>query len=291
LQPGRDGITGFWNNRRIWVTDNLIQEPGDDGIAVNASDKYVGRGLAEDIHISGNQIENGRHFGRGIMLSGVRRALVANNTIRSVVSSGIAIEPNTLTGERSSEVDLIGNRITEAGADPASKQPLVSIRIASSDDVRVLSNILEAGGTQALFATDCGNLTLSANVASAWGRAVAAPGFDLRSIVGLRVSGNMLSAGSAPGILLDAPTSARLVANTIELSGVALVARGSIRDCVVSGNLFINPHMDQSRIVSATDATAEAMILAANTIVAAGGNGEFSRNTHAVGNSVVSGGS
>ncbi len=83
---GRDGITGFWGNQRVWIIDNLVQEPGDDGIAVNASDEKVGNSLAEDIHIAGNQIENGRFFGRGIYLMGVARAHVVDNSVRSVVS-------------------------------------------------------------------------------------------------------------------------------------------------------------------------------------------------------------
>src|SRR6266576_4370876 len=152
VRSGRDGITGFWGNQRVWIIDNLIQEPGDDGIAVNASDAKVGSSPAEDIYIGGNQIENGRFFGRGIYLAGVARAHVVDNSVRSVVSSGIAVMPSLLTNARSSDVEIIGNRVSYAGAEPASRQPLVGIRLDSSDRVRLFNNVVEASGTQGVFA-------------------------------------------------------------------------------------------------------------------------------------------
>src|SRR6185437_8222837 len=103
-------------------------EPGDDGIALNASDEKVGSSPAEDIYIAGNQIENGRFFGRGIYLGGVARAQVVDNAVRSVVSSGIAVMPSVLTKARSTDVEIIGNRVSNAGTVPTSGQPLVGIR-------------------------------------------------------------------------------------------------------------------------------------------------------------------
>jgi hypothetical protein len=271
-RSGRDGITGFWGNQRVWVMDNLIQEPGDDGIAVNASDAKVGNSLAEDIYIAGNQIENGRFFGRGIYLAGVSRAHVVDNSVRSVVSSGIAVMPSLLTSARSTDVEISGNRVIDAGAVPASRQPLVGIRLDSSDRLRLFNNVVETSGSQGVFALHCADVLLSGNVIAGTGKAESAPALDFRSATNLTVMGNHVADGSGPAILLDAPTTARLLNNYVATHNPQLLQiRGAVSDAIARGNLFVCAHSDLRVAFGVEATTGEAFVLAGNTLITAKG--------------------
>ena len=272
VRSGRDGITGFWKNQRVWIMDNVIQEPGDDGIALNAADEKVGGSLAEDIYIAGNQIENGRFFGRGIYLAGVGRAHVVDNSVRSVVSSGIAVTPSLLTDARSTDVEIIGNRVSYVGA-AESQQPLVGIRLDSSDRVRILNNVVEASGTEGVFALHCGDVVLSGNSIARWGRTKSAPALDFRSIQRLTIMGNHVADGSGPGILLEAPATARVLGNFITTDYPNLLrVRGAVSDAIACGNLFVCTHADLRTAFEAETAGGEAFVLAANTIITAKGS-------------------
>jgi len=273
VQSGRDGITGFWDNHRVWILDNLIQEPGDDGIAVNASDAKFGDSLAEDIYIAGNQIENGRFFGRGIYLAGVGRAHVVDNSVRSVVSSGIAVMPSLLTNARSTDVEIMGNRVSNAGAVPESRQPLAGIRVDSSDRVRLFNNVVEASGAQGVFALHCADAVLSGNVIVASGKAESAPALDFRSARNLIVMGNHVADGSGPAILLEAPATARLLNNYVATHHPQLLqVRGAVSDAIACGNLFVSTQSDLRTAFGAEAAAGEPLVLAANTIITAKGS-------------------
>ncbi len=270
---GRDGITGFWGNQRIWIIDNWVQGPGDDGIAFNASDERVGNSLAEDIYIAGNLIENGRFFGRGIYLAGVTRAHVVNNSVRSVVSSGIAVMPSLLTKARSMDVEITGNRVSDAGALPTSGQPLVGIRADSADGLRIQNNVVELSGAQGIFALNCTDLVLSANVVTRWGKFNSAPGLDLRSVKNLTVMGNHVADGSGPVVLLEAPRSVRLLGNYAASNNAQLLqVRGEVTDVIACRNLFVGPHSDARTAFGAHAVTSQALVMASNTIIASKGS-------------------
>src|SRR2546430_4540323 len=99
-----------------------------------------------------------------------RSTLFPYTTLFRSVSSGIAVMPSLLTKARSTDVELIGNRVSNAGAEPASGQPLVGIRADSADGLRILNNIVELSGTQGVFALNCSDVVLATNVVARWGR-------------------------------------------------------------------------------------------------------------------------
>ncbi len=256
-----------------WVIDNWVQEPGDDGIAFNASDERVATSLAEDIYIAGNLVENGRFFGRGIYLAGVTRAHVVNNSVRSVVSSGIAVMPSLLTKARSMDVEITGNRVSDAGALPTSGQPLVGIRADSADGLRIQNNVVELSGAQGIFALNCTDLVLSANVVTRWGKFNSAPGLDLRSVKNLTVMGNHVADGSGPVVLLEAPRSVRLLGNYAASNNAQLLqVRGEVTDVIACRNLFVCPHSDARTAFGAHAVTSQALVMASNTIIASKGS-------------------
>jgi len=234
---GRDGITGFWENTRIWVLENVIQVPGDDGIAVNSADRVYGPALARDIFIHANVIEHGLHFGRGIMLSGVARAFVSHNVVDQVVSSGIAVQPS-MSGLRSHDVQLAGNHVAAAGGSTATTQPLVGIRIEGTDRIDVRGNRVMDSGGQGVFVLDSTGVRLADNTVSDWGRVAAGPAIALRASAAPMLVNNVCDGPQPTAVFLEDSRGARLMTNRLRSAAPVLLARGDVTGGVVSGNVL-----------------------------------------------------
>ena len=204
---------------------------------------------------------------------GVARAHVVDNSVRSVVSSGIAVMPSLLTKARSTDVEIIGNRVINAGAVPASGQPLVGIRADSADGLRILNNVVELSGNQGMFALNCRDVVLSGNIVTRWGRVNSAPALDFRSMQRLSIMGNHVADGSGPAILLEAPATARMLGNYAASNNSQLLqVRGAVSDAIACGNLFVCPRSDVRSAFGADAATGDGFVMANNTIVVAKGS-------------------
>lgn len=289
IRTGRDGITGFWENRRVWILNNVVEHPGDDGIAMNAADQVRGPALAEDVHIVGNHVTQGEHFGRGIYLAGVARARVTQNAIQSVVSSGIAVQPNALTGTRSKDVEITSNRVANAGALPEARQPLESIRIETADRVRIIDNVLEFSGGQGVFVHKCTNVGIRGNLVRDCGKATPASALDCRDVQGLSIVANECSGGSGPGVLIESVSRARVLSNVVEGQPQALLlVRGSSDDTIVSANVLAAASRSVVDALRAELPAGASVLFAQNLVILAQGTpGDLPGSFRAVGNQVI----
>lgn len=178
---GRDGINSTWHHRNmhdILIADNIITNVGDDGVAVVGAPGQTPnkQRLPHGVLVKDNVIRgwranpNGLALGRGISVLAATRVRLEGNLIDRTHSAGILVAPSTRgfstdpdTGLpwRSSEIQITGNRVVEAGGNAVGSSRLVEepneggILVKSSDRVSLWDNrvVRPVGGTVVLY--DC----------------------------------------------------------------------------------------------------------------------------------------
>lgn len=88
---GRDGLTFYWNSRRVRIIAPRIHDVGDDMIGLNAEDERGTGHLMRDYHIVSPTLERQHSQGSGIAVHGARRVLVENARIDRAFSSAISV--------------------------------------------------------------------------------------------------------------------------------------------------------------------------------------------------------
>lgn len=176
---GRDGITGFYGNgptlSDIDVRHNLVENTGDDGIAVNGiSDTTPNHtALPTDIRIVNNTVKgwpkdpNGKLLGRGVALNAVDNVLVQNNTVTfaeqwTILLSGCndhlcqtgTYDPATGKPWLSRRVRILDNTITHTGGGGA------GIMIDTTRDSTITGNTISNPGGQLILNRMCNNCTI-----------------------------------------------------------------------------------------------------------------------------------
>ena len=178
---GRDGITGTWfeeNLADITVSDNLIEQVGDDGIAVAGTTHRMTNSeiLPTDIEITGNRISgwaedpNGLVLGRGIALLSVTHVVVSDNHVARTAGAGILLRGaasrdsvNPLDGKPwvSSSVEISDNVVQDAAvfAQTSTLDPQYlgrhGIDVEHAQDVVVSDNEVHAAVGQPVVMRHC----------------------------------------------------------------------------------------------------------------------------------------
>lgn len=179
---GRDGITGNWhkkNMHEILVENNKISKIGDDGIAVIGASGQTpnNKAIPYNIVVRNNEIHgwpenpNGLQIGRGIALQALTKVVVSNNLVERTHSDGILLAGSTRsfskdpkTGERwrSSDIDIVGNRVVDAGQNYKGSHKDIrepghnGITVKASDNVTLRENdVTNSYGKDVWFGRDC----------------------------------------------------------------------------------------------------------------------------------------
>jgi hypothetical protein len=186
---GRDGINSTWHHRNmhdILIADNVIKRVGDDGVAVVGAPgqtpnrkRLPYRVVVEDNVIRGwPKNHNGLALGRGISVLAATRVRLQGNLIHRTHSSGIlvapstrefSVDPRTRAPWRSSDIQILGNRIVEAGRNAAGSSSVTDhpnrngVLVKRSNRVRVWRNsIVRPRGAKVAF-FDCRKCAKRAN--------------------------------------------------------------------------------------------------------------------------------
>ena len=163
---GRDGITGTSYTRSlkdITITHNVVDDVGDDGIAINGTPDGTKElsVLPTHITVDDNKVQgwssnvDGRALGRGIVLHSVTHTSITDNSIANTYSSGIEIFGAT------SDISVIGNSVTGAGllsigsSLDIPRQPTDGIDIDGAVAVVLKSNVSAANHGANIRVTDC----------------------------------------------------------------------------------------------------------------------------------------
>lgn len=158
---GRDGITHYRNQTRntanITIDSNLIEKVGDDCVAINGlvpghdiTPPADGSNPLPDGFVITNNVlrqwesdPNGMQAGRGIALNGTAGALVQNNDIAHIASTGILLTgcndhicSGSSTDWWSEGAEIVGNKISHVygGSRPG------AIAVIKSNDCRIVDN-------------------------------------------------------------------------------------------------------------------------------------------------------
>ena len=224
---GRDGITSFPLIREndpsfsgypltdLLISNNEFVNVGDDAIAVHA-------GTASSVNltdapnnititqnaITGRQTNHALAQGRGIVLSGVHQALVANNTIQDTVSTGILIQSwgTSPTGAliRSQNVQVLNNTIVRAGRAIGLDRVKFGIQIKGADLIEVANNTITNAADRGVDVRDASDVNVTSNqvVGSGGEYAILIAGGDDYSVSRVNVTYNTVDHHLQPGILL-----------------------------------------------------------------------------------------
>jgi len=182
---GRDGINSTWHHRNmhdILIADNVITKVGDDAVAViGAPGEAVNRqALPYRIVVEDNVVRgwpsnvNGLALGRGISVLAASRVRLEGNVIMRTHSAGILVSPSTRpfstdprTGEpwRSSRIQIVENRVVDAGQNFVGTDPAVDppkhdgIVIKESDHVWLSRNTVIRPYGEEVTLLDCRRCT------------------------------------------------------------------------------------------------------------------------------------
>jgi hypothetical protein len=182
---GRDGINSTWHHRNmhdILIADNVITKVGDDAIAVvGAPGEAVNRqALPYRIVVEDNVVRgwpsnvNGLALGRGISVLAASRVRLERNVIMRTHSAGIlvsastrpfSIDPGTGAPWRSSRIQVVDNRIVDAGQNFVGTDPDVDtpkhdgIVIKESDHVWLSRNTVIRPYGEEVSLLDCRRCT------------------------------------------------------------------------------------------------------------------------------------
>jgi Right handed beta helix region len=109
----RDGLTFYWNSRRVRIIAPHIHDTGDDMIGLNSEDlSSVGHRLS-DFHIVSPRLERQHSQGSGIALHGARRVLIEDAEIDKAYAAAVSVGNwNTTPSE---DIVVQGLRATNAG--------------------------------------------------------------------------------------------------------------------------------------------------------------------------------
>jgi Ca2+-binding RTX toxin-like protein len=224
---GRDGITSFPLIREndpsfsgypltdLLISNNEFVNVGDDAIAVHA-------GTASSVNltnapnnitithntITGRQTNHALAQGRGIVLSGVHQALVANNTIQDTVSTGILIQSwgASPTGAliRSQNVQVLNNIIVRAGRAIGLDRVKFGIQVKGADLIELANNTITDAADRGVDVRDASDVIVTSNqiVGSGGEYAILIAGGDDYSVSRINVTYNTVDHHLQPGIFL-----------------------------------------------------------------------------------------
>ena len=187
---GRDGLSSFplirendseftdYPLTNLLISKNRFVNVGDDAIGVHAGTaSSVNLSMPpSNIRITQNTItgrvrNHALAQGRGIALSGVKDAFVANNVIKDTVSTGILIQSwtNSETGShpglelRSRDIRIVNNTIQRAGQAVGLNRVKFGIQVKGANFIELTNNKVFDSADRGIDVRDTNDITLTRN--------------------------------------------------------------------------------------------------------------------------------
>ncbi len=217
-----DGMHTKGGSKRISYIGNVINTPGDDGIAVVS---YQASGLCDTVSVAGNVIYQSN--ARGIAVVGGQGVTISGNTINKTKAGGIYVAyESAFTTYGVTDVTISGNTVLYANTyNPSTNQHGIHVHSSSASfpvsGVSVTGNTVEGSNWNGIVIGDVTAGTSDVSVIGNVVRNSGNTGLAVNVVNNGVVNSNLVEYSNAYGIWLSNATGA----------------------WVVSGNSVINPNI------------------------------------------------